>query len=412
MKSAQIVRRFSFREWGGTESVVWNTAGQLTAAGDTVEILATKALDSTPESVRDGVVIRRFDYCYPYFPMTAARRQALDKKGGNPVVPALRRYLEREPFDLLHCHNLGRLAVLSVLAARARRAPCVMSFHGGCLDVPREEMREMLKPLRHTFPYGKILDKLSGADFDPLRHADALLCVGRNELELLRRQYPDRRVEYLPNGVDVARFAAAPQLDFRSRFGIPPARRILLSVSRIDYQKNQLALLDVLAELRKPADSGDDWQLVLIGPVTAGWYLEALRRKIAALQLAEFVTIIPGLPPDAPELPAAYHAATVFALPSRHEPFGIVILEAWASGVPVTAAPAGGIPYLVADGETGLLANPDRPKEFAGAIRRAERERIRLTRAAHAAVTADYTWMAIARKLQSLYRELLQRPSR
>ena len=84
MKVAQVVRRFSFDEWGGTENVVWNSTLALRKLGIESEILATSALSFPGGEVRDGVRIRRFRYFYPYFPLPGKDRLALDKKGGSP----------------------------------------------------------------------------------------------------------------------------------------------------------------------------------------------------------------------------------------------------------------------------------------------------------------------------------------
>ena len=84
MKIAHIVRRFTFSEWGGTESVVWHIAKQQKAQGLQPEILCTAALDKVGMEVVDGITIRRFSYLYPYFPMPVRDKLALDKKGGNP----------------------------------------------------------------------------------------------------------------------------------------------------------------------------------------------------------------------------------------------------------------------------------------------------------------------------------------
>ena len=68
MKIAHIVRRFSFAEWGGTESVVWHVARQQKAQGLTPEILCTAALDKAGTEVVEGITIRRVPYFYPYLP--------------------------------------------------------------------------------------------------------------------------------------------------------------------------------------------------------------------------------------------------------------------------------------------------------------------------------------------------------
>lgn len=409
LNTAQIVRRFSFSEWGGTESVVWNSTRQLVDLGDQAEILATAALDQPGETTRDGIAIRRFPYFYPYFPMGEKRRLALDKKGGNPYSPGLGEALRHGRYDLYHCHAMGRIAALVRREARCNRRPYVVSFHGGCFDVPAPELAEMLKPLRGTLRYGALLDRASGLRGDPLQDAAGLLCVGYNELAPTRERYPDKLVEYLPNGVDMARFATPSPVDFRQRLQLPPQRKILLTVSRIDYQKNQAALLELLAELVR---RGGDYQLVLVGPVTAAWYAEELRRRATELQLSDRLSLIPGLAPDDPALPAAYQAADVFLLPSRHEPFGIVILEAWSAGVPVVAAPVGGINHLVRNGETGLLIDPEQTGKLADAVNALTAApdaelRQQLITAARREVEAHYTWATIARRLHDFYETVI-----
>ena len=72
MKIAHIVRRFTFSEWGGTESVVWNIALQQKAQGLTPEILCTAALDKAGVEIVNGITIRRYPYFYPYIPMPPA----------------------------------------------------------------------------------------------------------------------------------------------------------------------------------------------------------------------------------------------------------------------------------------------------------------------------------------------------
>ena len=98
MKIAHIVRRFTFNEWGGTESVVWNIALQQQAQGLQPEIICTAALDKVGEEVINGITIKRFPYFYPYFPMPEKDKLALDKKGGNPLTPELLRYLRNKNF--------------------------------------------------------------------------------------------------------------------------------------------------------------------------------------------------------------------------------------------------------------------------------------------------------------------------
>ena len=175
LKVAHVVRRFAFEEWGGTETVVWNSARHLAAHGVESVIYATRACSATGDEVRDGISIRRFDYFYPCWPLGASARRALDKKGGSPVSPRLAKALRTSGSDLIHVHAGGRIALTALAEAKRMHIPAVVSFHGGCLDVPQAELREMLRPTRHTLRYGGLLDRLAGRRFDIAAEADALI---------------------------------------------------------------------------------------------------------------------------------------------------------------------------------------------------------------------------------------------
>ncbi|MBQ7731726.1 MAG: glycosyltransferase family 4 protein [Lentisphaeria bacterium] len=404
MRTAHIIRRFAFSEWGGTESVVWNTARALHEKGNPSEIFATCALSLVQDEVKNSIQIHRFKYRYPRFPLSKEKIRALDKKGGDPVVPGLQRALKKGEFDILHCHTMGRMAATVRAAAKQLHVPYVMTLHGGYFDVPPEEIRQMVKPMKGTIPYGNIIDRLLGRRVDALKFANGIVCVGANELQPAKEHFPDKLIIHLPNGVNYDIFHNYDGADFRKQVGIRADRKILLCVSRLDYQKNQLMLPEVLALL------GEPWHLVFIGAPTAEWYVDKLREKIRLMNLTDRVTMINGVPPDSTLLPAAYHAASAFLLPSLHEPFGIVVLEAWSAGTPVIASPVGGLKTLIRDGETGFFAPAEgAPHEWADLIRKLDEDedlRGRITEAADEEVREHYSWNTITDKLLDFYQEV------
>ena len=404
MRTAQVIRRFAFSEWGGPESVVWNTVLSMQEKGNPAEIFATRALSPVLDEVKNTIPIHRFDYRYPYFPLSKEKVRILDKKGGNPVVPGLQKALRKGEFDLLHCHTMGRMAAIVRAAARQRHVPYVVTLHGGYFDVPPAEIRQMVKPLKGTIPYGNIMDRLLGRRVDALKLANGIVCVGENEFQPAKEHFPGKLITHLPNGVNYDYFHNYSGADFRKQVGIRPDRKILLCVSRLDYQKNQLMLPEILAVL------GEPWHLVLIGAATVEWYVDKLREKIQLMNLSDRVTIINGVAPDSALLPAAYHAASAFLLPSLHEPFGIVVLEAWSSGAPVIASPVGGLKTLIRDGETGFFAPAEgAPHEWATLIRKLDEDadlRGRVTAAAAAEARENYSWNTITDKLLDFYQEV------
>ena len=404
MRTAHIIRRFAFKEWGGTESVVWNIARTLQDKSNPSEIFATSAFSSAGDEVWNSIPVHRFPYRYPYFPLSKEKVQMLDRKDGDPVVPGLGKALTKGEFDILHCHTMGRMAAVVRAASRQLHVPYVMTIPGGYFDEPLAEIKRMAKPLKGVISYGNFSDRLFGRRIDALKLSNGIVCVSESELQPAKERFPDKPIIFLPNGVNYEYFHDYAGTDFRKQVGIRPDRKILLCVSRIDYEKNQLILPEILALL------GEPWHLVLIGAPTEEWYVEKLREKIRLMNLSDRVTMLKGIAPDSSMLPAAYHAASAFLLPSLREPFGIVALEAWSAGTPVIASPVGGLKTLIRDGENGFFAPAEgAPDEWAALIRKLDEDgelRGRIAENADADVREQYTWGIITDKLLDFYDEV------
>lgn len=398
MKIAHIVRRFTFPEWGGTESVVWNIALQQKAQGLTPEILCTAALDKIGTEVVDGITIRRYPYSYPYFPMLQADKLALDKKGGNPFVPEMLNALRQGDYDVFHIHAGGRIAQYVFLLGKKLHTPCVMSLHGGSCAIPEQEMALMLKPLKNKFSYGGIIDRLKRTRFAPESKMDLLLALSKEETAALKNRFPQVDVRTFPNGILHRELPDAG--DFRKKYNISENAKIILCISRIDYQKNQKLLLELL-------NNTADTHLLLIGPITAAWYFEELQKRAAELNLTERLTVIPGLAPDSIELLQALKCADCFILPSRHEPFGIAALEALDAGVPLIASAVGGLKDFLRHGENALLFEDNNVEALCQVY--AELDAVRTKLIANGKLTAqEYNWQSLAEKLTAIYRELIK----
>ncbi len=397
MKIAHIVRRFTFSEWGGTESVVWHIVKQQKAQGLTPEILCTGALDKVGTEVVDGITIRRFPYIYPYFPMPEKDKLALDKKGGNPFSRKLLKTLKNGNYDIFHIHAGGRLAKYTMLLACKMSVPAVMSLHGGSCAIPEQEMKLMLEPLKHKFSYGGIIDRICRAGFVPESRADVLLALSREEVEKLHEIYPDKQIELFPNGILHRDLPEAG--DFRNKYKIPANARLLLCISRIDYQKNQKIMLEILKK-------DENAHLLLIGPVTAGWYLEEILKEAEKFSLKERLTVIPGLKHDSTELLQALKTAYCFILPSRHEPFGIAALEALDAEVPLIASAVGGLKDFLIDGRNALLFEDNNVESLLNAYGNIDFMREILISGGRSAAS-EYNWQNIALKLTEIYRGLL-----
>lgn len=397
MKIAHIVRRFSFDEWGGTESVVWHIARQQKAQGLSPEILCTAALDKIGTEIVDGITIRRFPYFYPYFPMPGKDKLALDKKGGNPFAPQLMKALKSGSYDIFHIHAGARLANCAIKLGRKLAVPCVMSLHGGSCAIPAQEMALMLQPLKNKFSYGGIIDRIANIRKVPESQADLLLALSREEAAKLKERFPGKPVDLFPNGILHRELPDAG--DFREKYHIPADRKALLCISRIDYQKNQKILLNIIK-------NESDTHLLLIGPVTAQWYLEELLDEAEKLGVKSRLTVIPGLAPDSVELLQALKIAYCFILPSRHEPFGIAALEALDAQVPLIASAVGGLRDFLKDGENALLFEDNDVDSLLAAYSRLEVSAGKIVDGGRE-TAAKYNWESIAARLTDIYRGLL-----
>lgn len=408
MNCIHIPRRFTRTHWGGTETVILQTCRQLQALGHTARITTAEALADSRNEVIDGVTVERHPYFYPWFGLSKEAVRRLDQKGGNLFSFSLMRSLKREPrLDLLHLHTAKRLGGIVRHVARQRRIPYVISVHGGLLDIPAAEAATFTEPTKGKLEWGKLLGMWVGSRrvFDD---AAAILCLGTEEHRLVQARYPNVRAEQFPNGVDPDRFAKGDGPAFRRKYDIPPDVPVVLVMGRIDPQKNQLLAISALADL---AREGMEAHLLLVGHVTSDDYEARVRSAIQAAGVAQAVTLIPGLAASSPDLVNAFHAANVFLLPSIHEPFGIVILEAWAASLPVVASNVGGVPSFVTHDVDGLLFPSGDTKAAVGALRAVllhpERARA-IAEAGRRNAQQKFSWSSITARLVRLYEEVIR----
>jgi glycosyltransferase involved in cell wall biosynthesis len=401
-----VPRRFVAEEWGGTETVILEISRQQQRAGMTPVIMTSMALAKSRNECIGEVAVNRFPYCYPFFGLSSADKAAMDKKGGNLLSFSLLIAMLRVPgVRLFHAHALKRLGGEVRTAARLRRKPLVVSLHGGVFDVPPAELGSMLKPIENKTEWGKPFGALFGSR-RMLEDADQVICVGQSEMEKAKQELAHDRIAYLPNGVDCAKFASGDGAGFRVKHGLPANAFLVLNVSRIDTQKNQLLLLEAFGQFRAQSPKS---HLVLIGPETQPSYANTLRDYIAANNLLGCVKFLPGMRNDNPELIQAFHACDAFVLPSIHEPFGIVVLEAWSSGKPVIVSSVGGLKTLVREGETGLFIDPnavDATTALAVKLGRlaAEPELLRrIGEAGRREARCRYDWAQVSQQLETLY---------
>jgi D-inositol-3-phosphate glycosyltransferase len=216
---------------------------------------------------------------------------------------------------------------------------------------------------------------------------------------------PDR-VEVVHPGVDLAVFRRRDARAARVQVGLPRDAHVVLFAGRLQPLKAPDVLLRAVALL---LDETPHLRSRLVVPVVGGpsgtglEHPESLAELVAELGIGDVVRFVPPAP--ASELAVWDAAATVVAVPSYNESFGLVAAEALATGTPVVAAAVGGLPTVVVDGENGLLLGTHEPRDWAAALRRVlldDALRARLSEGARTRA-ARFSWENTAERTLDVY---------
>jgi D-inositol-3-phosphate glycosyltransferase len=179
------------------------------------------------------------------------------------------------------------------------------------------------------------------------------------------------RVEVVHPGVDLNVFRPFDKTRARADLGLPADANVLLFAGRLQPLKGPDVLLRAVAELLRqtPALRSRIVVPVVGGPSGSGLeHPESLAQLSTALGLDDVVRFVP--PVAQQDLARWCAAATLVAVPSYNESFGLVAAEAQATGTPVVAAAVGGLTTVVRDGHSGLLVDGHEAREWAAALRR------------------------------------------
>jgi starch synthase len=312
--------------------------------------------------------------------------------------------------DLVHSHTwyangAGHLAKL---------------LHG----IPHVVTAHSLEPLRpwKTEQLGGGYRVSSWIEKTAFEAADAVIAVSEGMRRDILQSYPDldeARTHVVYNGIDLDRWRPVEDAELVRSLGIDPDRPSVVFVGRITRQKGLPYLLRAVARLPK------DVQVVLCAgaPDTPGILAEVTALVEALQQERSGVIWIDRLLPHH-ELSAVLTAGTVFVCPSVYEPLGIVNLEAMACGLPVVGTATGGIPEVVADGETGRLVpieqladgtgTPTDPETFVADLARILAEVLQdpvraaeMGRAGRRRAEQEFSWGQIAAETREIYASLL-----
>ena len=320
---------------GGVESHVMDVSRELAARGHDVTVVTTRHTSSAAErETMDGFEIVRVK------PATVVLR--------TPIAPRIRAVLRGLSADVVHAHMPPPLSAhYAADVSEDRGFPLVVTYH---CDV------ELPSPL------GSLLEALYRRSLgaSTLERAAEVIVTTRTYAATSRAVWRHNPV-VIPNAVDERRFH--PDIDgmaVRRRLKIPADRPVALLVGRIVPHKGVEHFIEAARHLPGA-------QLLIAGE---GSSLEAMEEFADTLGVKDRVRFLGRISQG--DLPKVYAACDVFVLPSvsRLEAFGIVALEAMATGKPVVVADIPGVREVIEDGREGLLADPVNPQDLAEKMRR------------------------------------------
>ncbi len=271
----------------------------------------------------------------------------------------LRRLLRRQPFDIVHAHVARDYTVVAAATWGVARTRLVMTRH-------------LLYPIRKHPLY---------------RRVDGWIAPTSQILKTLESLSP-KTFAVIPNWVDVEKFAYRPH----------PAHEHLTVglLGQISPHKGHDEAVEAMRHL------GVGYRLLIAGKGDAK-YTAALKDKAAGLPV-EFVGFTP--------LPDFFEQIDILAAPSWEEPFGIVLLEAMASGIPVIATAKGGPLDIIQSTLHGVLIPVRDPKALADAIRLLasdDERRGNIVRAARRHVETNFNIRVVVPRIEDFYRRVIMR---
>ncbi|WP_442911072.1 D-inositol-3-phosphate glycosyltransferase [Kitasatospora sp. NBC_01266] len=390
---------------GGMNVYIVELAKRLAALGIEIEVFTRATSSDLPPTVElaPGVLVRH---------VTAGPYEGLIKEDLPAQLCAfthgvLRTEAGHRPghYDLVHSHY-WLSGQVGWLAAQRWGVPLVHTMHT-MAKVKNAALAEGDTPE----PAARVI-----GETQVVEAADRLIANTAEEAGELAAHYGARgeQLAVVHPGVNLDVFRPGDRRAARARLGLPADAAVLLFAGRIQPLKGPEVLLGAVSALleRRP-----ELRERLVVPVVGGPSGTGLARplglqKLAAqLGIGDVVRFHP--PVGQAELAQWYRAATLLAMPSYSESFGLVALEAQACGTPVVAAAVGGLPVAVRDGRTGTLVRGHEPADWARALEPYVTDPELVARQGEAAAehAAGFGWGASAATTAEVYAGALARPA-
>jgi glycogen synthase len=373
---------------GGLARHVRKLAENLVEEGFDVHVIARGREEDPAEEERRGVLIHRVRE--PERPRDLGEFVTWIERMNADMLAHGVELGDRHEFDVVHGHDWLVAGAGDHLAKRFR-APFVATIHA------TEFGRHQGWVDKHPQSY------IHGVERWMANRADRVITCSAYMREHVADIYglEEARIAVIPNGIDPSELVPVDDLDtLRSRFAEPDEKLVLL-VGRLVYEKGFQLALEALPGL---IERVGDVRFLVAGSGTAE---RELREQATALGLDPHGTFLGWIGDDV--LHSLYRIADLTVVPSIYEPFGLVALEAMASGCPCLVADTGGLREVVPNEDVGLRFRSRDPRSLASMAERLltdEELRDRLVAEASEHVLS-FDWADVARQVGEVYTELV-----
>lgn len=374
------------QEWGGVASVVGNVAIQLQKRGHHVWFLHP----GESQSLRVKVTKWNFpgyelNLRNPYVPERPVKSVIGFSVYLCHTLYQLYTLLVRHDIDIVNIHYPLGSGVYFTFLRRLLRLKLVISVHGADLlpkGIPEDRYSKPLQLLMNS--------------------ADWLVAPSQSMLDAVLTKFPklQTRASAIHNAVDMAEFEPdGPEELQRGQH--------ILCIA-LHHPRKAIDVLIKAFKMFSQIHTDVELWLVGDGPVTG--QLENLAQQLGLTEQVKFMGC-----QDRPGVRKLLRQCSFLVLPSRDEPFGIAILEAFASRKPVVASAIGGIPEIIEDGKNGILVEPENPQALCDAMTTVWTDRELAERFAcvgYATVKQHFQWETAAARYEATFMKLLGQMNR
>ncbi len=288
----------------------------------------------------------------------------------------------KKDIRITHAHYAFPTGMVSLFIKKLYKIPYVVTIHGGDLD-------KMAKKSARIRRFTKSV----------LKEAATVITVGEKLRSDVINDYgiESQKVEVMSMGVDTNVFKPMGQEEVRLLLDVPLNERVLLFVGNVIEAKGVIELVGAFEQLE---ETHNDLLLYIVGSQKDQRFTSEVKEKVGDNSTIHFKE-----PVSQTELAKWMSAADILILPSYHEGFGLVALEALAAGAKVVATNVGGLPYLLKDG-AGILVEPGNAQALAIGLEEALTNEV--TREQHEVVQRaiqQHSSEVIVKRLNDIYKE-------